>query len=108
MDTVATAGGKHDSSKQGLRSIPIYRSHMYKEATLDPEGCSQKSDQKARNQWVANHIRNLGHYEGVSSPTNHTQEEYMEEDVNMGETDQGDPHAPSTNAPPGGNGAPPT
>ncbi len=49
VDTAATAGGKEDSSKQGLRSILIYKSHMYKEATLDPERCSQKSYQKARN-----------------------------------------------------------
>ncbi len=50
MDTAATSGGKHDSSKQGLRNILIYKSYMYKEATLDPERCTQKSDQKAKNQ----------------------------------------------------------
>ena len=50
VDNAATAGGKHDSSKQGLRSILIYKSYMYKEATLDPERCTQKSDQKAKNQ----------------------------------------------------------
>ena len=74
MDTAATAGGKHDPIKQGIRSILIYKSHMYKEATLDPERCSYKSNQKARNLWVANQIRNLGHYEDVSNPTIHTQE----------------------------------
>ena len=95
MDTAATTGGKQDPSKQGLRSILIYKSHMYKEATLDPQRCSHKSNQKARNLWMANRIRNLGNYEDVSSPTNHTQEEYMEEDVNMGKTGQGVPQAPS-------------
>jgi hypothetical protein len=95
VDTAATTDGKHDSSKQGLRNILIYKSHMYKETTLDPERCSHKSDQKARNLWVANQIMNLGHYEDVSSPTNHTQEGNMEEDVNMGKTGQGVPQAPS-------------
>ncbi len=81
---------------------------MYKEATLDPESCSQKSNHKARNHGVANQIQNLGHYEDVSSPTIHTQEEYREENVNMGETGQGDPQAPFTEIPPRGSGAPPT
>ena len=93
MDTAATAGGKQDSSKQGLRSILIYKSHMYKEASLDPERCTQKTDQKAKNLWVATQIRQLGHYEDVISPTTHTHE-YMEEDTSMGGTDQGDPSAP--------------
>ena len=77
VETAAIAGGKHDSSKQGLRNILIYKSHVYKKATLDQERCSHKSDQKARNMWVANQIKNLGHYEDVSSPTSHTHEEYM-------------------------------
>ena len=91
MDTTATAGGKQGPIKKGLRSILIYKSHVYKEASLDPERCTFKLDKKARNTWVSNQIRNLGHYEDVSSPTNHTQEEYMEEDDNMGEPGQGDP-----------------
>jgi len=108
VDVAATAGGNQDSSKQGLRSILIYKSHMYTEASLDTKRCSHKSDQKTRNLWVANQIRQLGHYEDVSSPTIHTQEEYMEEDTNMGETGQGDPQTPSTKIPPGGSEAPPT
>jgi hypothetical protein len=96
VDTTATAGGKHDPSKHGLRSILIYKSHMYKEASLDPERCTQKSDQKARNLWVANQIKQLGHNEDINSPTTHTHEEYMEEDTNMGNTGQGDPPAPET------------
>jgi hypothetical protein len=37
------------------------------------------------NMWVASQIRQLGHYEDVNSPNIHTQEEYTEEDINMGE-----------------------
>ena len=44
VDAATTTGGKHDPSKQGLRSILIYKSHMYTEASLDPERCSPKSD----------------------------------------------------------------
>ena len=40
MDTAATTGGKQDPGKQGLRIILIYKSHMYKEASLDLERCS--------------------------------------------------------------------
>ena len=54
VDAKATTGGKHDPSKQGLRSILIYLSHMYTEASLDPKRCSLKVDQKVRNQWVDN------------------------------------------------------
>ena len=51
------------------------------------------------NMWVANQLRKLRHYEDVSSPDNRTQEEYMEEDINMGDTDQGNPQAPTTEIP---------
>ena len=74
VDAAATTGGKHEPSKHGLRSILIYKCHMYTEASLDSERCSHKSDQKARNLWVASQIRQLGHYEDVISPTIHTQE----------------------------------
>ena len=43
VDAAATTGGKQDPRKQGLRSILIYKSHMYTEASLDPERCSYKS-----------------------------------------------------------------
>ena len=42
VDASATAGGKQDPRKQGLRSILIYKSYMYTEASLDPERCSNK------------------------------------------------------------------
>ena len=85
MDAAATAGGNQDPHKQGLRSILIHKSHMYTEASLDPERCSYKSDQKAKSMWVANQIRKLGHYEDAIRPNIHTQEEYMEEEINMAE-----------------------
>ena len=108
MDVATTTGGKQDPRKQSLRRILIYKSHMYTEASLDPERCSYKSDQKARNLWVANRTRQLGHYEDVRSPNIHTQEECMEEDINMGEIGQGDPHAPTIELPPGSSGVLPT
>ena len=74
MDAAATSGGKHDPRKQGLRSVLIYKSHMYTEASLDPKRCNHKSDQKATNLWVANHMRQLGHYGNVNSMTIYTQE----------------------------------
>jgi len=48
VDTATTTGGKQDMSKQGRRVILIYKSHMYNEATLDPERCTHKSDDKAK------------------------------------------------------------
>jgi hypothetical protein len=81
---------------------------MHTAASLDPERCIQKSDHKAKNLWVANQIRQLGHYEDVNSPTIHTQEEYMEEDINMGDIGQGNPQPPTTEIPPGSSEAPPT
>jgi hypothetical protein len=55
VDAAATTGGKQDPSKQGLRSILTYKSHMYTEASIDPERCIHKSDQMAMNMWVANY-----------------------------------------------------
>ncbi len=60
MDTAGTTGGKQDPSKKCLRSILIYKSHMYKEASLDPERCTQKTNQKARNSWVALRLDSSG------------------------------------------------
>ena len=52
MEMAATTGGKQDMNKQGRRVIMIYKAHMYKDATLDPERCSYKSDEKARRIWL--------------------------------------------------------
>ena len=106
VDAAATTGGKQDPSKQGLRSILIYKYHVYKAASLYPERCSHKTYQQARNLWVANQLRQFRHNEDFSNPDIHTQEEYMEEDINMGDTDQDNPHAPSTEIPTGGSGVP--
>jgi hypothetical protein len=69
VDTAATIGGKQDMSKQGLRVILIYKSHMYNEATLDPERCTHKSDEKARRAWLVAYIRQIDKYEDIHSPT---------------------------------------
>ena len=44
MDTTATTRVKQNPSKQGRKRILIYKSYMYKEASLDPERCSFKDD----------------------------------------------------------------
>ena len=52
MDTTATIGGKQDMNKQGRRVILIYKAHMYTEASLDPERCTHKSNEKAGRIWL--------------------------------------------------------
>ncbi len=79
VDAATTSRGKQDPAKQGQRSMLVYRSHMYTEASLDPERCSLKSVQKARNHWVVNQVRQLGHFEDVSSPEIITHDEDMED-----------------------------
>ena len=78
MDTTAIGRGKHDPSKQGRMSILIYKSYMYSEASLDPERCSFKIDQKARNQWVSIHAQHIRQFEDVSSPPQNARDEEME------------------------------
>jgi len=68
VDTAATTGGKQDMNKQGRKVILIYKAHMYKEATLDPERCSYKSDEKARRIWLQTHLRQIDQYEDIDSP----------------------------------------
>jgi hypothetical protein len=48
VDTAAIIGGKKDMSKHGRMVILIYNAHMYTEASLDPERCTHKSDEKSR------------------------------------------------------------
>ena len=48
VEKAATTGRKQDPSKQGHMIILIYKSYMHSEATLDPERCTFKVDQKAR------------------------------------------------------------
>jgi hypothetical protein len=68
VDTGATTGGKHDMSKHGRRVILIYKAHMYNEATLDPERCTHKSDEKAMRAWLIKHLRQIDQYQNISSP----------------------------------------
>ena len=68
LDTSATLGGKHDMNKQGSRVILIYKAHMYKEASLDPERCTHKSDEKVKRSWIQTHLRQIDQYEDIDSP----------------------------------------
>jgi hypothetical protein len=54
---------------------------MYMEASLDPERCSFKIDQKARNHWVSTHARQIGQFEDVNNPPNIPRDEEMEEET---------------------------
>ena len=88
VDTVATIGGKPDMSKQGRRVILIYKSHMYNEATLDPERCTHKSDDKSKRACLVTNIRQIDQYEDIHSPTGEQQgDDIMEEE----EVDPGQP-----------------
>jgi len=78
----------------------IYKAHMYKEATLDPERCSYKSDEKARRIWLQTHIRQIDHYEDIASPVRNQQE-----DDAMEEADADTWHTARKELPPSGSGA---
>jgi len=81
VDTTSTIGGKQDMNKQGRRVILIYKAHMYSEASLDPERCSHKTDEKAGRAWLLTHIRQINKYEDINSPTGEKQEDdIMEEE----------------------------
>ena len=59
-------------------SILIYKSDMYSEASLDPERYTFKVEQKARNQWVSTHARQIGQFEDDNNPPHNTHDEKME------------------------------
>ncbi len=101
MDTTATIGEKQDMSKEGRRVILIYKAHVYNEASLDPERCTHKSDEKAKRAWLLTHIRQIDQYEDITSPTGEQQEDDImdEEDADPGLLDR-------TEIPPSGSGAP--
>ncbi len=105
MDTSAKASGKQDPSKLGRRSIVIYKSYMHKEVSLDPERCSFKTDQKARNHWVSNQVRQLEQFEDVGSPINLTQDETMEEVQNPEEIGRENRYTGRVDPPPNDRGA---
>jgi len=75
VDTAATTGGKQDMNKQGRRVILIYKVHMYKETTLDPERCSHKSYEKAMRNWLQTHLRQIDQYEDIDNPVIDQQED---------------------------------
>jgi hypothetical protein len=61
-------------------------------------------DQKSRTQWVANKVRQLGHYEDVGIPTINNQDEYMEGDFNPADTGREDLQETRADPPPSGSG----
>ena len=67
VHTSATIGGKQDMNKQGRKVILIYKAHMHTEASLDPERCTHKSDEKAKRSWKQNHLRQIDQYENITS-----------------------------------------
>ncbi len=42
--------------------ILIYKAHMYTQASLDPERCTHKSDEKAMHNWLQTHLRQKDQY----------------------------------------------
>ena len=87
-------------NKQGRRVILIYKAHMYKEATLDRERCSYKSDEKAMRIWLQTHLREIDEYEDVNSP-----DRDKHEDDTMEEADADTGQPARTELPPCGSGA---
>ena len=71
-------------------SLLIYKSYMYSEVSLDPEKCTFKMDQKARNQWVSAHARHIGQFEDVSSPLHNAYDEEMEIEAERATTSGGE------------------
>ncbi len=68
VDTTSKIGGKQDINKQGRRVILIYKAHMHAEASLDPERCTHKSDEKVRRSWLQTHMRQIDQYEDIDNP----------------------------------------
>ena len=98
--TSATIGSKHDINKQGRRVILIYKAHMCTKASLDPERCTHKSDEKARRRWLQTHLRQIDQYEDINNPIGEQQE-----DDNM-EKEDAEPRLPAgIDISPNGSGA---
>ena len=75
VNKTTTIGGKQDMNKQGRRVILIYKAHMYTEASLDPERCPHKSDEKARRNSIQTHLRQIDQYEDIGNPVRDQQED---------------------------------
>ncbi len=69
---------------------------------MDPERCNFKADQKAKNQWVANHARQISQFEDVNSPIIITRDEAKEEDPLAEDTCIANRHNIHANLPPSG------
>ena len=67
---------------------------------MDPQRCNFKVDQKAKNQWVANHARQIGQFENVNNPIIITRDEAMEEDPLAEDTCIADRHKIQADLPP--------
>jgi len=100
VDTTSTIGSKHDMNKQGRMVILIYKAHMYTEASLDPERCTHKSDEKARRNWLQTHLRQIDQYEDIDIPVRDQQEDDKMEEA-YADTRQ----LARTDLPPSGSGA---
>ena len=71
---------------------------------MDPERCNLKADQKAKSQWAANQVRQLGHYEDVGSPIINM-DENMKEDIKPVEIGREDRQETRADLPPIGSGS---
>ena len=81
VDTAAIIGGKYNMNKQGRSVIINYKSHMYNEATLDPERCTHKSNDTTMRVWLVTHNRQIDQYEYIHSPIGEQHEDdIMEEE----------------------------
>ena len=77
---------------------------MYSEASLDPGKCTFKMDQKARNQWVSAHARQIGQFEDVNNPPQNAYDEEMETEAE-GAATRGGEHNTSADPTHNGRGA---
>ena len=84
VDTTPIIGGKKDMNKQGRRVILIYKAHRYTEASLDPERCTHKSNEKARRNCLQTHLRQIDQYEDIDSPARDQQEDDTIEEADAG------------------------
>ena len=69
-------------NKQGRRVILIYKAHMYKEATIDPEGCSHNADEKTKRSWLHTQLRQVDQHKDIDIPVRDQREDdTMEEAI---------------------------
>jgi hypothetical protein len=70
--------------KQGCRVTLIYKAHMYSEASLDPERCTHKTDEKTRRIRLHTHLRPIDQYEDIESPVRGQHEDDTMEEADAG------------------------